>query len=187
VATATGTTSVQVTWTAAANAVTYEVSRSADNITFTDVSGNPTPACPVSSPFTDSSAVANTAYVYKVKSVDAGTNKSVFSNGDLATTVIFSDDPLAMNTILIKGAHLTELRTAINAVRTLTGLGAGSYTDLAPSGVIVKKAHMDEMRTALTPARTALGLSTTYTDPTITLNTTLIQAVHFQELRNFVK
>jgi len=187
-ATATSTTSVQVTWTAAANAVTYEVSRSSNNSTFTAVCGNPTPACPSASPFTDSTAVASHAYIYKVKSIDAGSNKSVFSNGDLATTVIFTDDPLVTNTTLIKGVHLTQLRTAIDAVRALAGLGGGSYTDVSPSGVIVKKIHVDELRAALNPARSNLSLSAlTYTDPTITLNTTTIKAAHFQELRNGVK
>ncbi|HXH40173.1 MAG TPA: M12 family metallo-peptidase, partial [Thermoanaerobaculia bacterium] len=187
VATAASTTSVQVTWTAAAGAATYEVSRSSNNSTFTPVCGNPTPACPSGTSFTDTSATASHSYIYKVKSVDASLNKSAFSNGDLATTVIFTDDQLAQNTTPIQAVHLTQLRTAIDAVRALAGLGGGTYTDLAPAGIIVKKTHMDELRAALTPARTNLGLSTTYTDPTITLNMTLIKAVHFQELREFVK
>jgi hypothetical protein len=187
-ATATSTTSVQVAWTAAAGAATYEVSRSSNNSTFTPVCGNPTPACPSGSPFTDSSAVANHAYIYKVRSVDAGSHKSTFSNGDLATTVIFTDDPLVATTTIVKAVHLTELRTAIDAVRTLAGLGGGTYSDLSPAGVVVKKTHIDEMRAALDPARSTLSLSPlTYTDTTITLNTTIVKAAHFQELRNGVK
>ncbi|MGZ4808496.1 MAG: hypothetical protein ACXV7D_04130 [Thermoanaerobaculia bacterium] len=43
---------------------------------------------------------------------------------DLATTVIFTDSSLVAGTTVVKSVHVTELRTAANAVRQLAGLAA---------------------------------------------------------------
>ena len=49
---------------------------------------------------------------------------------DLATTVIFTDGPLLAEGTRIKAVHLTQLRTAINAVRGPLG---GSPRSMAAS------------------------------------------------------
>jgi hypothetical protein len=188
VATAATATSVTITWTAPGGAAKYHVYRTGNNSTYSQVNGETT----VGTSFTDTGAVvavaANTSYLYKVRAVDGSGNESADSNKDLATTIIFTDDPLLPGVTDAKAVHLTQLRTAVNAVRALGGVSAGTYTDASPTGVLIKKVHIDELRTALTTGRTALGLSTTFTtDPTITALTTLVKAAHFTELRNLVK
>ena len=182
VATATTTTNVNVAWTAAAGATGYHVYRSSGGGTFSQV------GTPSASPFSDSTAAPNTAYLYKVRAV-AGSVESTDSNVDLATTVIFTDPALIAGTTLVKTAHLTELLTAVNAVRALAGFGSIAFTTPAPGlNVIVLGAHINDLRNGLNPARSALGLAAqSYTDPTIAAQTTLIKAAHITELRNGVQ
>jgi hypothetical protein len=189
VATALTSTSVQITWTAATGAAKYEISRSANNSTFTTVCVVAT-TCPASSPFTDNSATANTAYIYKVKSVDAGNNLSSFSTGDLATTVIFTDSV----PVIVKKVHIDELRTAVSAVCTLASNPAPcstTFTDptITAHSTKAKAVHINELRAKLNAARSSLVLTAqTYTDtPTVTALSTLIKAADITELRNGVK
>lgn len=183
VATATTTANVNVTWTASVGAVTYNVYRSTDALTYS-LAGSTTAPTVV---FNDSGRSANTAYLYKVRAVNGG--ESADSNKDLATTVIFADEPLVVGTTAIRAVHVTELRTAITAVRALAALGAGTYTDptLTANVTPVKAAHINELRTALDTARSALTLSTLSYGETITASTTKIKASHVTELRNGVK
>jgi len=179
VATATTTTNVQVTWTASAGATSYNVYRSADGTNFSNVGST------ASTSF-NNTASANTAYLYKVRAVNGG--ESADSNKDLATTVIFSDDPLVVGTTTVKAAHVNELRTAINAVRTLATLGAASFTDTLTAGVTsIKAIHINEARTALDAARSGLSLIAIGYGETITATITTIKASHVTELRNGVK
>ncbi|HYR29674.1 MAG TPA: proprotein convertase P-domain-containing protein, partial [Thermoanaerobaculia bacterium] len=184
VATATTSTNVQVTWTAAAVANTYRIYRSANGSTYSQVGEV------ASSPFNDSTAAANTSYLYKVRAF-AGI-ESGDSNVDIATTVIFSDPTLTVGLTPIKLAHFTELLTAVNAVRALAGSGtypAIAFTAPTPStSVTVRAQHLVDLRTGVTAPRNALlGGSLTFTDPTITAGSTVIKAVHINELRNAVK
>ncbi|MBI2823015.1 MAG: hypothetical protein HYX74_12400 [Acidobacteria bacterium] len=90
----------------------------------------------------------------------------------------------------IKGIHLTELRTAVNAVRSCAGLGAASWTDpiINPTETLVQAVHVQEARDNLNSARTTLGLAAqTWTDPTLTVGETEVKKVHFDELRQGVK
>jgi hypothetical protein len=183
VATATSSTSVSITWTAASGASSYQVFRA------TTIGGGYTQiGTPAVTNFTDNTVAVNTAYLYKVRAVGSGT--SVDSNIDLATTVIFQDATLTAQTTMIKAAHITELRVAVNAVRTLAGLSAGSFTDptITAQTTVGKAVHVSQLRTALDAARTACALSAlSYTDPTLTAQTTQIKAIHLTELRNGVK
>lgn len=184
-ATAQTSTSVSVNWNTVTGATSYHVYRSADRVTYTQVG---TPASP---PFTDSTASANTAYLYKVRAFD-GSTESGDSNLDLATTTIFTDSSLSVGVTPVKAVHFTELRTAIDAVRKLANNGVAnpySYTDATlNSSVTVKAVHITDLRTALASARSALGLSAiSYTDSTITAGSTLIKAVHITELRGGVQ
>ncbi len=85
--------------------------------------------------------------------------------------------------------HVTELRTAVNAVLSLAGLPAATYTDpTITAGIMINAIDISELRTNLDAARLALGLPTlSYTDGTLTAGSTPIKAVHFTELRNGVK
>jgi hypothetical protein len=183
VATATSTSSVNVSWTASAGAVTYNVYRSADALTYSTAGSTTAPTVT----FNDSGLFADTAYLYKVRAVNGG--ESGDSNRDLATTVIFTDDPLVAGTTLVKSTHISELRTAVNAVRTLAGLGAGSYTDptLTAGVTLVKAAHINDLRTALDAARSTLTLSALSYGEMVTAMSTLVKATHVSELRNGVK
>jgi hypothetical protein len=188
-ATASGTTSVTITWSAVSGVISgvtpYSVYRTSDktNYTLACTATAPTVTC------NDSSASVGTAYLYKVKAGNSG----AFSSNDLATTVIFTDATLTGGTTGIKTAHITELRTAVDAVRKLANGGVanpGSYTDpnLTAGTTAIKKVHITDLRTALDAARSTLGLSAlSYTDSSITVNSTAIKAVHITELRNGVK
>lgn len=174
VATATTATQVNVTWGAAAGALSYQIDRRGPGGPFTQINTSGTPA------YNDTTALANTAYLYRVRAVN-GSGVSADSAADLATTVIFADSPLAAG-IVVKALHLSQQRTAVNAVRALAPLPATVFTDAAASGTTIKGVHVTEMRTALDAARSALALSTGgYTDGA--LAGVVIKAVHFQESR----
>ncbi len=182
-ATASTLTSVSITWTAAVGAATYDVYRSASGTSFVKLGST------AASAYTDNAAVANTAYLYAIKSIDAASVASPFSVPDLATTVIFTDATLTAGVTTVKAAHITELRNAVNAVRTLAGSGTFSFTDptITPGVTIAKAVHLTEMRTALAAARSTLSLpAITFTDATLS-SAIMIRAVHMNELRNGVR
>src|SRR5688572_3430762 len=118
VATATGATQVTITWNTAVGATSYRVYRRAPGGVF---GPDPIATVGVVTNYVDNTAVANTAYLYKVRSSNGA--ESGDSNIDLATTVIFTDPTLTAGSTAVKAVHFTELRTAVNAVRTLAGLG----------------------------------------------------------------
>lgn len=183
-ATASSTTTVGVSWSAASCAASYDIYRSASGSNFVKIGSSGTTA------YSDTTAAASTAYLYAVKAVDASANSSSLSARDLATTVIFTDPTLTSASTTIKAIHVAQLRTAVNAVRALAALGVFSYTDgTITSGTTQPKAvHITDLRTALGAARTALALSSiTFTDPTLTANVTSVKAAHVNELRNGVK
>lgn len=178
VATATPAQRVNLTWTST-GAPNYQVERSSNAGPFGLI------ATTTTSSYTDTTVAANTTYLYRVRA-SSGSSVSGYSNVDHATTVIFTDDPLLVRGTVIKTVHLTELRTAVNAMRTTAGLPAVAWTDPSPSRVMVKAVHMTELRNALTPAISAFGKTAGYTD-TIAARGTVIKAIHFQEIRDQVK
>jgi len=181
VATASAATAVGLTWTAASGAPGYRVYRSSNAVSYSLVGS------PSGTSFSDTTAAADTAYLYKVRSF-AG-SESADSNIDLATTVIFTDDPISIGATSVKVVHFTQLLTAVNAVRTLAGLGTVAFTGPLPAtNINVARRHVLDLRGGLDPARSFLGLAPlTYTDTTITAGITPIRAAHLTELRNGVK
>lgn len=180
VATAQTTTSVFVSWNAVSGATSYRVlRRDPGSATFNQLPGTPT-----ATSYTDSTAVATTSYLYLVHAVNAS-GTSVDSAADIATTVIFADDPITTG-VPVKALHLSQLRTAVNAVRLLQGLGGLTFTDAAVAGLVVKAFHVTDMRAALDAALGPLGFGTGgYTDTS--LNGVVIKGAHFQEIRNRMK
>jgi hypothetical protein len=178
-ATATSGTSVNVTWSSNGG-TTYEIFRTGGGL------GSVSLGSTAGSPFIDSTAVANTAYLYSVRSTVPLSNVSA---PDLATTTIFTDPVLTIGTSTVRAVHVSELRTATNAVRVLSGQVAYSFTDpTLNSSIMVKALHINEARSVLNTARSALGLSAvTYTRPTLTAGSSLISAVDVTDLRNGVK
>ena len=87
----------------------------------------------------------------------------------------------------IKRLHLTELRTAANALRALAGLSAfGFGDDPLASRASPKAFHLEELRAAVAAARTALGLGAVSYSHTI-FTRAVVRAADFLELRNAVK
>jgi Glycoside hydrolase family 44/Fibronectin type III domain len=181
-ATAAGTSQVDLTWTAVAGATGYELWRSFHNGAY--VLRTTTGAATTS--LSDGGLAANTTYLYKVRALTGGP-AGPFSAIDPATTILFTDPTLA-GRVRVKTAHFSQLRTAVNAMRTAAGLAAQSFTDDPLSSAIrIKAVHLTQLRTALDQARAAIGLPAAAYAETITAHTTRIKAVHVTELRNGVK
>jgi hypothetical protein len=186
---ATTASSVLVSWTAATGAVSYQVLR-ASNLGggFSQI------GTPAGTSFNDIGVSVNKAYLYKVRTVDAGMNVSADSNTDFATVVIFADDPIVAMSTPIKQQHLTDLRNAVNAMRLTANLLAFPFTDAVAPTLKVKTTHVNELRTALDAARSAMALAAVsnttpiaYTDTTLTVQSTIVKAAHFQQLRDGTK
>jgi hypothetical protein len=182
-ATAASTTSVSVTWTASAGAVQYEVARASAGVPFATVTTT------AATNFTDNTVTAGKSYLYKVRAINGAAAQSPYTAPDIATTILFTDDPLVASTTVVKAVHVTELRLAINALRAAAGMGASTFTDPTLSNTIpIRAVHLQELRTALSQARTSLSLSSVgFTDSVVSVGATNIRAVHLQELRNAVK
>lgn len=152
-ATATGTTSVGVTWSAVGDLTHYQLERSSNGGAYAGIGGSI-----VDPLYTDVNVTSNTTYLYRVRAM-AGVTPSGYSNVDPATTIVFTDDPLAAGTS-IKRTHVTEMRTAVNAMRASAGLAPAAFTDdpLALLGII-RATHLDQLRTNLDAARIAIGLT----------------------------
>src|SRR5437867_1181018 len=97
-------------------------------------------------------------------------------------SAVFTDATLTAQGTPIKAVHITDLRSAINTLRTRNGLSAFAYTDatLTPGTTVVKGIHLTELGTALRE----MG---PYTDPAIVVRQTVITATHLNELRKAVR
>jgi hypothetical protein len=179
VATATAPTSVTITWTGSAGGTSYEVLRLAAGGVATSLGTT------ASAAFTDAQVLAGTAYLYKVRSV--APSVSSYSAPDLATTSTF--EPPVLVGVAVRAQHFMDLRSAINAVRSLAGLGPYSFTDpTLTGGFIIKAAHLTDLRAALDSARAALLLSPiSYTTTTVTAGASSIFAADLYDLREGVK
>jgi hypothetical protein len=183
VATATSTSAVSLSWNAGSGSIDhYQLQRATSkNGPFTTLPNT------ASTSFSDTGLSSTTTYIYRVRAVDAAGNYSDFSNIDIATTIVFTDEPLVA-TMIVKAVHITELRSAVNAVRAAAGLSTVTWTDSSLTNVEIKAVHLNELRSHLDAARSVLGLSTgSYTDSTVTAGTTLVKAVHVNEVRDRVK
>ncbi|HEX7957528.1 MAG TPA: hypothetical protein VF508_11330, partial [Pyrinomonadaceae bacterium] len=148
--------------------------------------------------FNDSRPPGDFAYLYRVKAVFAG-GYSDFSNYDLATTVAFTNEPLVPNVTPIKAAHLTELRRAVRAVRTLAAKGAPAwnYPDPVSSPGQRRAIYLEDvtdLRTQLDEALLrldqALGVQSFLkpypASPALARNAP-VRAAHFEQIRERVK
>jgi hypothetical protein len=179
VATASSTTSAAISWSAVSGATSYQVWRSSMNGAFAMVGSSGT------TNFNDATLSANTAYLYKVKAI-AGAVVSPLSGVDATTTVAFTNDPLAVNTTIVKAAHLVELRTAVNAMRAAAGLSSLPADGTVGVGSLVRAQHLLDLRAGLDAARSAIGLpALSYADAS--LASVKIKAAQVSELRDSVK
>lgn len=180
IATATSSTAIDVAWTPSAGASAYEVLRSSDGVTYGVV------GAVAGTGFTDSGVTGGTAYLYAVRaSIPAVSSPSP---RDLATTIQFTDDPIANGITVVKAAHLMELRAAVAAVQTLAGTSGAPLTDSPlTAGVTIQGAHVTALRSALDAARSALSLPALSYGRTLTPQTTVVHGADFVELRSGVK
>lgn len=181
VATAASASQVNVDWGDVAGADHYDVWRSSNGGEYAIVGS------PSGSAFTDSTVSADTTYLYQVQAVDASDDPSAFSNIDAATTVVFTDDLLVALTTTVKLVHVTQLRTAVNAIRAAATLDPLAADGTLTAGAPVRTQHITALRNGLNEAHSVIGLSAlTYTDPTLT-SATKIKTAHIHELRNGVR
>ena len=175
IATATSASSINIAWSISGVVDHYEVWRSTAGGAYALVGS------PAGTSYVDATVSADTAYLYKVRSVLAGDAGSTdFSKADYAHTYTFTDVPLLALTA-VKTAHVTELRTVANAMRTAAGVSAVTFTDPSLGGVYVKAVHLTEVRDALNGARAALGMSS-LSAPVVTAGN-VIAAQHVVDLR----
>ena len=72
---------------------------------------------------------------------------------------MFTQPVLTAGSTIVKAVDVTELRTAVNAVRTLAGTGPFGFTDPTLSGIPIKAIHLTQLRNQLDAARSSLTLS----------------------------
>lgn len=178
-ATATSGTSVAVSWAAFPGASSYQVFRRGAGGAFVSV------GTPVAATFNDTGVSANKAYEYKVKAVVSGV-PSADSNVDLATTIVFTDEPLLAGAS-VKRAHVEEQRLAVSAVRALAALSAPVFTDPVLTGAQVRAVHATEVRAQLDAALTALARPLPVWPDGVLTTTTAVKASHVSTFRNAVK
>ncbi|PYQ49369.1 MAG: hypothetical protein DMF59_13800 [Acidobacteria bacterium] len=181
-------TSVLVSWTGAC-ATTCHIYRSK----FNDKTTFDGPFSGVS-PFNDSGGAlaAGRAYLYKVRNFN-GTTESADSNIDMANTVVYSNTITAG--AIVQVADINQTRDVVDAVRTLDGIGPGSYSfgSGSPSRIVgsgttvIHALDINEARTNLNTAMNGLfGMSPGYTN-TITASSSVIMAIDFNDFRNITK
>ncbi len=184
-ATAASATQVNLTWTASTSPIgisRYEIERSYNNGAYSLI-GTATTAS-----FANGSLTPGITYVYRVRAVDTQNVFSPYSNRDLATTILFTDDPLVSGLTKVRAVHFSEMRRAVDAVRASAGLAPAPWTDTNLAGIPITAVHIKQMRNYLSPALVSLGFSApSYTDPTLTTGVTRIRKVHLDELRQGVK
>lgn len=189
-----GGSSITLSWSAASGATNYRVERKDAGGSFA-LAGTST-----STGFTDNGVTSGNAYLYKVCAADGQNNcTSSYTNIALGATVTFPtdptitsivDDPTGVNVTKVKSAHVTELRTAVNAVRGLAGLANAGWTHPAATGDAIYADDVRDLRSALDEALVALAIQTsTYTDSSLAgaPNGTLIRKTHITELRERTK
>jgi hypothetical protein len=87
---------------------------------------------------------------------------------------------------IVKAEHFTQLRSAVNAMRTAAALAPASFTDTTLTGLRYKTVHVTELRTALNEALIALGRYAEFTDPTLESGMP-VRTAHVREIRDAVK
>ena len=177
-ANATSATQVALNWNSVGGATQYEVTRRFNGESEEIIATPSTPG------ITDAVS-SNAAYLYRVRAVGAS-GTSAFSASDLATTFVFTPDPLQSGVHLVQRTDLTSLRDAVNAVRALAALAPASFTDptIVQNVTPVRAQHILDLQTALNAAFSTLGLTPLSTTVS---SSTPIAAGDFQQIRDALK
>ena len=104
-------------------------------------------------------------------------------------SMVFTDPTVSPRSTIVRAVHVTDLRSAIDTLRSISGLGGFGWTDAMLSvGTVVRAVHVSELRAALNEAYQRMGLaSPTFTDPVLAARETELKAVHLSELRGAVR
>ena len=137
-------------------------------------------------------AVGEGRATIRVTATDPGGLSAIQSFTVTVSTTVsgsFTDDPLQPGVTPVKAVHFTELRTRIDALRSVAGLLRFPWTDpVLRAGVTrVRRVHLLELRTALAEAYSAAGRAAPpWTDASPAVGSTPIRAAHVTELRTAV-
>lgn len=191
--------SITLNWTAAGGATNYRIEKATSKDGPYTLAGTS-----ASTSFIDNGVTSGTAYLYKVCAAN-GQNvcTSAYTNFVLGLAITFVTDPViksfaedSVNPTTPKTGHITELRAAVNAVRSLALLPPATWTNSSlQTGVsIISVDDVRDLRARLNDALLVLSIpSPTYEDPTLkgfnedSQNATPIKAVHIRQLRDFVR
>jgi parallel beta-helix repeat protein len=101
----------------------------------------------------------------------------------------FTDDPLSPAATPVRAVHLSELRAAVDALRSWRSLAAVSWTDpsIAAGVTPVRAVHLAELRTALDAVYAADGLSTPGWTPALSAGFTPVTAAQFEQVRQAIR
>ncbi len=105
-------------------------------------------------------------------------------------SMVFTDPTVSPRSTIVRAVHVTDLRSAIDTLRSISGLGGFGWTDatLSVGSTVVRAVHVSELRAALNEAYQRMGLpSPTFTDPVLAARETELKAVHLSELRGAVR
>lgn len=179
-ATRSGPTAVTVSWAAAASQVgiaAYRVEKLPGNQVF--VTTGP------GTSFVDTNVASGSAYFYRVTAVDLDNSFSTPSAYDVATLVDFQDDPVVAHVTSVRGAHVADLRRAVDAVRQAAGLSKW-WTSYTPPTGLIRASHFVELRDRLNEARAAVLLPAVQFSDAVAVGA-VQRARSVVELRNGVK
>lgn len=136
--------------------------------------------------YVDSSVAAGSSYIYRInaKSSDGAIRST--SASDIATTIIFTDDPIVFRSTRVKATHIIQLRLAANAVRALAGQAPLTFAPVA-AGSPIRATEFNELRTVISNALvSALAVSPVTWIDTLSPGGS-IKTMHIQQMRNVVK
>ncbi len=124
VATASGTSQVNLTWNLTGNVASCTIERRSDTSPAWTLLDNNI----VATNYVDTNVSASHAYAYRVQANNPEYLSSAFSKPDVSSTYGFAEDPV-FPLDPVKALHITQLRSATDALRVACGLGFFPYTD----------------------------------------------------------
>jgi YD repeat-containing protein len=186
-----GNSTVTLVWSAGASGSTsYRIERKdCFSCSWLPIGPNPTTATVYNDTINSVSGNPPTAHLYHVIAVASGSSDSQPSVPDYAVTAYLMFAEGIGTGTPIRGTHVQELRKAIDALRSLAGLGPylAGWTDYNPPSGAVLAIHQTDMRTALDQAVFALlAYHLTFTG-TVPAHDVTVAASHLSQLRTAVK
>jgi hypothetical protein len=189
--TSNATLTVALQWSAVAGASWYQVER-ATRLALNDWQPILRHQTLTSAVDTFGSTPAPVTYLYRVRAGVTNGGSSITSSPspiDYATvaTTLFTDEPLTAGVTSIKGAHLGELRKAIDAVRYATGTLSPSWNSYAAAtGPTTANDNITARQSLDQAVNLLVGHGVGYSGETPALNSR-IWAYQLQQIRNGVR